>query len=539
MKMVRMIRKKPHQVLIAAVLLLLVWMVFVPIQLGGPVSYIIISGNSMEPEIHLGDLVVARRRDHYQLDQRVIYDHPQLGYVFHRIVGQEGDQFILQGDNNDWLDTYQPTKSEILGKYWYDIPGAGKVISALQQPLYFTLFVLIISSLLVGLVLTPDPGPTRKRKGKRKRMNKDHTPPSVDDFRLEILLILAVIAAVALIFGLIAFTKDSKIIVTDDLPYLHTVELSYSAEASSAIYDSPGVETGDPVYPALSCVVDLGFDYQFSSPRLNGEGQDQFAGSVSLGAEIRDNDGWHRTIILLPEVDISSQKVNAQPSLNICQILDLIRDKEAQTGVFLNTYTLSIMPAIKIEGELEGLAFTDEFQPEFPFDLSEAVLRVPHTSEGFLLEQEGKIPHMMEIDNQMSLFGRQVAVNGVRWTAGIILGICVLGAIYPAWSLLGDWNKSQRARIEIQHRPVMIDLKDSQIRKAVYTVIDLERMADLRKLADRYGAMIMHEMEGALHRYFVIDEDFLYQFETEEESEIFSPTDDDSEGPVIDVWEDA
>ena len=538
MKMIRKIRKNPHQILIGAVLILLVWMVFVPIQLGGPVSYIIISGNSMEPEIHLGDLVVARRSDQYQLDQRVIYDHPQLGYVFHRIVGQEGDRFILQGDNNNWLDTYQPTQDEILGRYWYDIPGAGKVISALQQPLYFTLFVLIISSLLVGLVLTPDPGPTKKNKGKRKSMKKDHTPPSLDDFRLEILLILAVIAAVALIFGLVAFTKDSKITVTDDLPYLQTAALSYSALASGTIYDSPGVETGDPVYPALSCILDLNFDYQFNSSRLHEEDQNQFAGSFSFGAEIRDNDGWHRTIVLLPEVEISSQKVNAQPSLNICQILDLIRDKEAQTGVFLNTYTLSIMPAIKIEGELEGLVFADEFQPEFPFDLSETVLRVPHTSEGFHLEQEGKIPHLMEIDNQMNLFGRQVPVNGVRWTAGIILGICLLGAIYPAWSLMRDWSQSERARIEIQHRPVMIDLKDSQIRKAVYTVIDLERMADLRKLADRYGAMIMHEMEGSLHRYFVIDEDFLYQFETHEEPESINPPDVASKGSGIDVWED-
>lgn len=520
-------------------LILLVWMAFVPIQLGGFVSYIIINGNSMEPEVQFGDLVVARKSDQYQLDQRVIYDHPQLGYVFHRIVDQEGDQFILQGDNNDWLDTYQPTQDEILGKYWYDIPGAGKIILTLRQPLLFTLLVLIISSLLVGLVVMPDPGPTGKRKGKRKRMKKDHTTTSFDDFRLEILLILAVIAAVALVVGLIAFTKAPKITVTDDLLYSQTAELAYTAKAPGDIYDSDGAATGDPVYPSLTCILDLDFTYQFSSPRFTDGDQDQFRGSINLLAVIKDNDGWHRTIPLLPEIEISARKVNATPSLDICQILNLIEDKETQTGVFLKAYMLSIIPKIRIEGELEGLALEDEFHPEFIFDLSESVLRVPNKSEGFLLEEEGKIPHIIEANNLMSVFGKQVPVIRMRWTAGILLGICVLAAIYPAWSLFREWSKSERSRIEIQHSPVMIDLKGSQIRKEVYTIIDLEKMADLRKLADRYGAMIMHEVEGNLHRYLVVDEGFLYQFESEEEIDPISSPDVDGKEPGLDVWEDS
>ena len=520
------------KLLIPLVIIAVLWIGFVPVQLGGSVSYIIINGNSMEPEIKKGDLVVARKSPSYQLDQRVVYDHPRLGYVFHRIVDQADSGFILKGDNNDWLDTYHPLQDEILGKFWYAFPGAGKIIQSFREPVLFSLFVLIISSLLVGLVLMPDPGPTDKRKRKRKKMSQDPTPLTFDDFRQEILLVLAGIAAVALIFGLIATNKPAKMTVTDDLFYQQTGELTYSATAPGTVYDSAVVETGDPVYPGLTCVIGLDFAYQFSSPRLQEGDGDQFGGSFSLWAEIRDNDGWHRTFPLVPEVEISSQKVAAKHLLDICHVLDLIENKEVQTGVLIKTYTLSILPMIKIEGELDGLPLVEEFHPVFVFDLNQTVLRVPPANEGFKIEQEGVIPHSIRADNLMGLFGKQVPVLGVRRVAYSILGICLLAAIYPTWSLYQEWNDSERSRIELQHRPVMIDLKGSQIRKEEYTVIDLETMADLRKLADRYGAMIMHETEGTVHRYLVMDEGFLYQFETEEEIESVNSNEKGKESEV-------
>ena len=514
--MVRIKRKTRQALYIAVPLLLLLWIAFVPLQLGGWVSYVIISGNSMEPEIQKGDLVVTRKSVSYQLDQRVVYDHPQLGYVFHRIVDQAEDRFILQGDNNNWLDSYHPEQGEILGKFWYSIPGAGKIILGVRQPVLFTLFAFIIASFIVGLTVMPDPGLTKRRKRRRKRMSQDHKSSSWEDFRLEILLVLTGIAVVALIIGLIAFSKDPSITVKDDLIYTHKGDLNYSADVPRNIYDNPQAETGDPIYPALTCLVDLDFTYQFSSPRITEGDRGKFAGTISLWAEIRDNDGWHRTIPLLPEAEISSFEVSALHTLDICQILELIREKETQTGVMLNSYALTIIPRIKVEGEVAGQAVEDEFQPEYPFNLSDAVLRVPNSSEGFTLEKEDFISQSFQANNLMNILGKQFTVIGVRWTAFAIFGICLLAGIYPAWSLFREWNASERSRIELQHRPVMIDLKGSQIRKEKYTVIDLETMADLRKLADRYGAMIMHEMEGPIHRYLIVDEGFLYQFETDE-----------------------
>jgi len=54
------------------------WLVLAPTQLGGPASYASISGGSMEPRLHQGDLVVVRRADAYRVGDVVAYRNAVL-----------------------------------------------------------------------------------------------------------------------------------------------------------------------------------------------------------------------------------------------------------------------------------------------------------------------------------------------------------------------------------------------------------------------------------------------------------------------------
>ncbi len=56
--------KRWWQAILAAFLIVIVitaWVLFVPLQLGGQAAYVIVTGNSMEPGFHLGDLVVVHQ----------------------------------------------------------------------------------------------------------------------------------------------------------------------------------------------------------------------------------------------------------------------------------------------------------------------------------------------------------------------------------------------------------------------------------------------------------------------------------------------
>src|SRR5215212_5417774 len=83
------------------------WAMLAPVQVGGQAAYVIVSGNSMEPGFHLGDLAIVREAADYRPGDIVTYRHPTIGLVIHRIQSREFNHFVLKGDNNSWLDSYQ------------------------------------------------------------------------------------------------------------------------------------------------------------------------------------------------------------------------------------------------------------------------------------------------------------------------------------------------------------------------------------------------------------------------------------------------
>src|SRR5208337_2550623 len=80
-----------------------IWMLFAPVKLGGQVSYVLVDGISMLPNFHTGDLVLVRQASAYQVGDVVTYHDPLMNAdIIHRIIGQQGDHFVLKGDNNTW-----------------------------------------------------------------------------------------------------------------------------------------------------------------------------------------------------------------------------------------------------------------------------------------------------------------------------------------------------------------------------------------------------------------------------------------------------
>ena len=124
------------------VLTVTIWVAFAPIQAGGQAAYIIVIGKSMEPNYHLGDMIIVRQDSHYKVGDIVAYKNMQLkNNVFHRIIGSESGRYTLKGDNNSWVDTYNPSADEVIGKLWIYLPGLGNIIQRIRTPLNMALIV--------------------------------------------------------------------------------------------------------------------------------------------------------------------------------------------------------------------------------------------------------------------------------------------------------------------------------------------------------------------------------------------------------------
>ena len=118
------------------------WLVLLrPQNLGGPAAYVIVAGDSMQPSLRTGDLVVAAKQPTYDVGDVIVYGIPAGkpgagSQVIHRIIGGDAETgFITQGDNRDTADPWLPTLNEIVGRPTLSIPAVGRALAFVRSPL--------------------------------------------------------------------------------------------------------------------------------------------------------------------------------------------------------------------------------------------------------------------------------------------------------------------------------------------------------------------------------------------------------------------
>ena len=146
---------------------LLVW----PGLLRGGAAYVIVSGNSMEPTLHAGDVVLTVRRGRYDVGDVVAYRIPEgepgAGVlVIHRIVGGSARSgYILQGDNRAGRDPWRPRRGDIVGAEGLSVPRLGLALVYLRTPLGLAALAGIVTALLI-LVGSPSDGSPKRAAAK-------------------------------------------------------------------------------------------------------------------------------------------------------------------------------------------------------------------------------------------------------------------------------------------------------------------------------------------------------------------------------------
>jgi signal peptidase len=127
-------------------LAILFWALYLcPQSLGGHAGYVLVSGHSMLPRYHTGDLVLVERKAAYHVGEVIAYrvpnGDPMAGaQVIHRIVGGDAAHgFVVQGDNRTAPDVWRPRPSDIVGAKALRIPDAVLVLQFLRSPVLLAL----------------------------------------------------------------------------------------------------------------------------------------------------------------------------------------------------------------------------------------------------------------------------------------------------------------------------------------------------------------------------------------------------------------
>jgi len=171
----------------------LVWFLqFRPAFLGGPAGYILVSGTSMAPTLHTGDLALARQQPAYHEGDIVAFRVPegQPGegrIIIHRIVGGTPEEgYIVQGDNKKAPDPWRPTANDIVGRMWFSVPRGGLYVLFLRQPIALGAVAGLLGMLLV---LSGGEGPPRGR-----RTTRPTSPPAWPGWGVFVFGLLAILA---------------------------------------------------------------------------------------------------------------------------------------------------------------------------------------------------------------------------------------------------------------------------------------------------------------------------------------------------------
>jgi signal peptidase I len=487
--------------LILAVSLVMLWLAFAPESLGGRVTYVIVNGISMEPGYHLGDLTIMRKASNYQVGDVVTYRDAEMNaYVIHRIIGVDQGHYVLQGDNNSWIDAYRPTNEEIIGKLWIYIPKLGKMFKWLRSPLNLALtFGLFGGVLMSGALIKPSPH------GKRRARPQS---PVSGGFETG----LYVIGSFVLVFlGLSIFSFFNPLNrAAENISYQQESRFSYSATGTPVIYDTEVVRSGEPVFPRLTCFLNIAFNYNVTGSQLQG-----ISGEYQLIARVMDEQsGWHRTISMNERTPFNGTSFSTTSNLDVCQIVALVNTLKQETGLRVNNFMLEITPQVALSANALGNQIVDSFEPKlvFRFDEVHFSLSTPDGQEDPLYWSKQTSTENSSLEpNSLSILGWKLQIRTIRVLALVGLALSLSGLTVWSLRLFSPAQQNQEALIRLKYGGLLVNVYERNLAPASI-LVDVTSIDELAKLADRHNTVILHMALNFAHSYMVQCHGLTYRY---------------------------
>jgi len=489
------------------------WLFFGPTQLGGSTSYAVIVGTSMEPMLHRGDLAVIREESTYRVGDVVLYEAPELGAnVLHRIVRVENGRFVVKGDNNDFLDSEQPTEAQIVGKLWLSAPQVGRVTDWLHAPSHAALLVGLATLLALGG--GAGMGAARRRRKPGETPSPERAPRSPGAAAGDPLPFLGALGVACVLFALLAilsFTRPVTVTKPVSEAYVHQGRFEYSASVRrNAVYPDGHVTTGEPIF--LRLVPKLGVTFGY---RLEARQPVQASGRVRLDARLSDGRGWERLVQLAPERSFRGDHVSVRGTIDLRAIQALVEEVRGLTGSSPGTYTLSVLPRVTVTGKAGRDPIDATFAPTLPFDLGDLRLQ-PNLQEAgagvgpFAPREAGGGTHVTA--GRLELGALSLPVRTARrlsligFVAALLLGALALAA------LLQRYRGEEDERIAARYGQLLVPVRSRPQEWARAT--DLADIDSLVRLAEQHERMIFHFSEGGEHSYVVEDGGSVFRYRT-------------------------
>jgi signal peptidase I len=511
------------------------WFMFAPSQLGGSKSYVLIKGHSMEPRIHTGDLVILDSGSEYRPGVVAGYQSKRLGHaVLHRIVRRSGDRYVFKGDNNDWIDSERPVRSELIGSMWMHIPGAGRYVASLAEPRNAAIFAGVMTLFVGGFAST------RARRQRRRPTRPSPQGPVQEETQMHAekqsegplgvaFNAVYVAGAICILFGLLggyAMTRSTLESVTNGTEYHHRGSFDYRAPSPEGIYDGESISAGDPLFLKLTDRFTVDYSYEFDT-----QGEAEVAGDVGLAVRVSDDNGWHRTISLGGREALESGAAELSATVDLDKVRSVINRMERATGVANDTYGVDVVSDVDVAGAVDGKLIDEAYASTLHFMIDNLQLQVAAASgEAGVADEDplvdsgrGSVSSQIQVAKTISLPGVQLDVATARrvGVVGFGAGLLLLAAA-GAWAF-AIMRRDEPARIAARYGSALVPVHAAALKSAT-TPIEVESIEGLAKIAEAAARPILHEHRNGVHNYLVEDGGLLYRYQMRTEDATSGPT---------------
>ncbi|MEV0896364.1 hypothetical protein [Actinoplanes sp. NPDC049802] len=474
----------------------------------GRISYVITHGASMQPLYHAGDLVFLTKADSYEVGQIAAYHSPSAGIdVLHRITGGDADAgYVLQGDNNDFIDPFEPTADELIGQAILHIPNGGTWLQPVLSPTGLGMLGFLVAGGGASVAKSRRDIARGRRKKRVKRMSGGGgswaTAAAV--FKavsrlhpaLRVLaLVTAVCGVLGLALGVLGWMKPTTESVTSAGKAGESMTFSYTAEVPrSAAYDGTIAYSPDPIFRKLANLVDLHFSYR-------GE-----PGRIQVSARLSSQAGWHQTLQLSRPQQFTADSYTGLVQLDLDTLEQRVKAAQEAIGADLGVITLTITTQVRhSDGTL--------FEPQLALSLAPLQMSLASGPESLVVDQSSKPVGTSVQDRRIGAFGHDVMTAAqARKYAVYLLLVTLVSAGMVAWMALG--HVPLRTRAQIQRRyPHLIVPVEPMASPPGKPVVVVDTFPALVKLAEKYGQMILTwtRPDGA-DDFVVRDEGILYRY---------------------------
>ena len=523
------------------------FLVIGPANIGGPVVYMVISGNSMEPGLHRGDMVFVRSGDAAAVGDAVAYRSTRTGqHVLHRVIGMVDGRFIFQGDNNSWVDSSQPTRVDLIGKLWFHIPRVGTYLEWLRSPLHAAVMAGGMVAMATYQGMKPEPRKLPREMARRQRagtwadvLQRAASPTGQTLLGLLLGVVVLACGATAIVWQ-IPTTHQ----VDAPLALRHRGSFEYSAKtilppmpaaALPGPADAPPdlatmaqdptlaalllvpVTTGQPFFVNVHPKVNFAFHYELRAPA-----QAAVSGTIRLDAVLSDVTGWKREFSFVPEQAFTGNTASISAAdVDVTLLMVAFPAYQAITGHAPRYYLATLIAVVETNTSVDGVSVHETFRPtlEFrvippneifvetestkQFEAAGVAIATNEADDPFTFSQSGVIPRSQQAVHRVPLLGADVSVRSLRIAAAVVIALAALGVAALVMLQREAQKRGEVFMIHALYGRHLVVVEANDPAASLRLRMQVASMDDLLRLAHLHNAPILVTIAADRHRFFV------------------------------------